>query len=117
MMFSYNTNQTLAITYKDYMNGEWRNDNLSEFDLYETVSPQIFNLVKRVVIRNQTSPFSDAYEVVTYDIEKNIDYGTLGIEFTRKDYYVTFKTYCLSLKYLIFTFLTCFACQKISLTV
>ena len=99
MMFSYNTNQTLALTYNDYRNGTWRNDNLSEHQLYDTVSPQIFNIVKKVIIRNRTSPFSDAYEVITYDIEKNIDYETLGIEFTRKDYYVTLKTYCLSLKY------------------
>ena len=60
MMFSYNTNQTLALTYEDYMNGEWRTDNLSEYDLYETVSPQIFNLIKKVVIRNLTSPFREA---------------------------------------------------------
>ena len=100
MMFSYNTNQTLALTYKDYITyGKWRNDHLSEVDLYDTVSPMIFNLVKKVSIRNLTSPFSDAYEEITYDIQKNTNYEAIGIEFTRKDYYVTFKTYCLTLKY------------------
>ena len=99
MMFSYHTNQTLALTYKDYMNGKWKNDNLSEVDLYDTVSPKIFNLVKKVLIRNLTSPFSDAYEEITYDIHKNTNYEAIGIEFTRKDYYVTLKTYCLTLKY------------------
>ena len=113
MMFSFNTNRTLALNYEDYINGTWRNDNHSEFDLYETVSPQIFHLVKRVLIRNLTSPFSDAYEVITYEIEKNINYKTLGIEFIRKDYYVTFKTYCLTLKYSDFGFDRSLRCQDL----
>ena len=98
MLFSYKTNQTLALTHNDYENGKWRNENLSEEELFETTSPEIFNLVKRVEIRNLTSQFSDAYDEITYNIDKDLDYETLGIEFSRTDYYVTLKTYCLSLK-------------------
>ena len=98
-MFSYSTNQTLHLTHEDYLNGEWGYKNISEEELYDLVSPQIFDLVKRVEIRNLTSPFSDAYEMVIYDINKDIDYGALGIQFNRKDYYASLKTYCLSLKY------------------
>ena len=86
------------MTHKDYENGKWRNKNLTEEELFETTSPEIFNLVKRVEIRNLTSQFSDAYDEITYNIRKDLDFRTLGIEFSRKDYYVTLKTYCLSLK-------------------
>ena len=101
-MYSYSTNQTLLLTHEDYLKGEWGYKNISEEELYDLVSPQIFDLVKRVEIRNLTSPFSDAYEKVIYDINKDIDYGALGIQFNRKDYYATLKTYCLSLKYFDF---------------
>ena len=98
ILFNYNTSQSLALTHADYINGKWKYQNFSEEDLYEIVSPQIFNIVKRVEIRNLTSPLSDAYDEVTYDIGKDTDNEAFGIEFSRKDYYSTFKTYCLSLK-------------------
>ena len=98
ILFSYDTSKSLALTHTDYVNGKWRYENFSEEDLYETVSPQIFSLVKRVEIRNLSSPLSDAYDEVTYDIGKDSAYESFGIEFSRKDYYYTFKTYCLSLK-------------------
>ena len=86
------------ISLEEYVDGHWSNDKLSSEEFYDQVTPKLHELIEEVKVKKLLSKIGDSYKKLVYLIKNNTAFEKLGIVFSRRDYYSTLKTYCLSLR-------------------
>ena len=92
------TTDNTSLSFKDYKKGNWSNDKFTGDELYYKVTPDVSDLLKEIVIKRMRSKEGDAYDNVNFPFSKGVSNNHTEIKFTRKDYYSTFRNYCLHLR-------------------
>ena len=89
-----------SISFNDYIKGNWSFSKKNEEETYEDMSPDFNFIVSEVKIKKYLSPIGDAYSYhrIKYSNEKDTNGINDFFEVKRKDYYTTFKTYCIELR-------------------
>ena len=95
------TNTKISLSFNEYKGGNWSNNKFTAEELYNRVTPELSDLVKKIVVKKILSSQGDSYEKLTFSFNKGVESNYSELKFTRKDYYVTLKNYCVSLRYLI----------------
>ena len=91
----------LNMTPKDYWDGNWRTERMSEEEVYNNLSLHFEDLVEKVIITKTKMKYSRAYEKV---IITNEDMDISGVRLDRSDYYWELKRNCLKFSHEIFPF-------------
>ena len=103
-LFNEMTNNSLiSLTFNEYQKGNWSNKKFTAADLYHKVSPELSDLVKKIVVKKLLSNEGDAYERIFFSFTKGVENKYSAIKFTRKDYYSTLRNYCVLLRYYFLT--------------
>ena len=90
------------LSFNEYQRGNWSNKVFTADDLYYRVTPDVSDLLKKIVIKKLLSKEGDEYEKKSFLFVQGVSNNHTELNFTRKDYYTSLRNYCVSLRYVIF---------------
>ena len=68
-------------------------------DLYYRVTPDVSDLLKKIVVKKLLTKDGDDYEKKSFHFVKGVANNHTELTFTRKDYYTALRNYCILLRY------------------
>ena len=86
------------LTQKDYQNGNWKIDNVTEEELFNRLAPNIADLIREISVKKTNNSEGDEYIDIRVEINNETSFEDYGIEIRRKDYYKNLKAYCFSFR-------------------
>ena len=91
-------NDTGNLTFQDYLWGSWKIGNLSEEDTFNFFAANISDLISSIRIDRHLGPIGNKYKRHYFTIDEKSNFTDMGIQISRKDYYVYLKTFCLNMR-------------------
>ena len=89
------------LSFKQYQRGNWSNELFSADDLYYRVTPDVSDLLYKIVVKKLLTKEGDDYEKKSFHFIQGVLNNHTELSFTRKDYYTALRNYCILLRYYI----------------
>ena len=107
-LFSKTSNsEDSLLSFKQYQKGNWSNELMSADDLYYRVTPDVSDLLEKIVVKKLLTKEGDDYEKKSFHFVQGVTNNHTELSFTRKDYYTALRNYCILLKYYCWLLFKC----------
>lgn len=86
------------LSFNEYQRGNWSNEVFTADDLFYRVTPDVSDLLKKIVVKKLLSKEGDNYEKKSFIFVQGVSNNHTELNFTRKDYYTSLRNYCVLLR-------------------
>ena len=97
------TKKASLLSFNEYQRGNWSNEVFTADDLFYRVTPDVSDLLKKIVVKKLLSKEGDDYEKKSFHFIQGVSNNHTELNFTRKDYYTSLRNYCVLLRYVVFS--------------
>ena len=106
-LFNKTSKSKVSLTFNEYKRGKWSNGEYNADDLYYRVTPDVSDLLKKIVVKKLLTKEGDDYEKKSFHFVQGVTNNHTELTFTRKDYYTALRNYCILLRYFLLLNIDC----------
>ena len=106
-LFNKTSKSKVSISFNEYKRGKWSNGEFNADDLYYRVTPDVSDLLKKIVVKKLLTKEGDDYEKKSFHFVQGVTNNHTELTFTRKDYYTALRNYCILLRYCLLLNIDC----------